>query len=249
MPMPTIFLSPSTQTQNQYVTGESEQYWMNRLADEMEPYLTASGINFVRNSPTGSAIQSIRQSNSGDYDLHVALHSNAAPDSIYGQVRGSDVYYFPSSTEGKRAANLIADGLKAIYPLPNRVRALGTAAIGEVRQTKAPSVFLELAYHDNTEDANWITENLNEIARSLVLSLTEYFGIPFREPAGEFPRPGVVTLSYGTLNLRQDPTLEAPVLASIPNGTFLTLTGESGDWYRTEYQGQQGYVSKVFVEG
>jgi len=247
--MPSIFLSPSTQEGNLYVTGNSEEYWMNQLADAMEPYLTASGISYTRNNPNGSAAQSIRQSNSGNYDLHVALHSNAAPPGIYGQVRGSDVYYYPSSTQGKRAATLIAEALKTIYPLPGKVRALGTTAIGEVRQTRAPAVFIELAYHDNREDANWITENLGLIARTIVLALTEYFGIPFKEPGAAFPRSGVVTLSYGTLNLRSAPDLEAPVVASIPNGQTLTLTGEAGDWYRTEYNGQTGYVSKVFVEG
>lgn len=246
--MPSIFLSPSTQEGNMYVTGNSEEYWMNRLADAMEPYLTASGISFSRNNPTGSAAQAIRQSNSGNYDLHLALHSNGAPPEIYGQVRGSDVYYYPSSAEGKRAANIIADALKTIYPNPNLVRALGTTAIGEVRQTRAPSVFIELAYHDNPQDAEWITSNLDLIARTIVLALTEYFGIPFREPSTEFPRKGVVRLTSGTLNLRSAPSLESQVLASIPNGTTLTLLGEQGDWYETEYQDKTGYVSKVFVD-
>ena len=35
--MPTIFLSPSTQQNNPYVIGESEEYYMNRIADAMEP--------------------------------------------------------------------------------------------------------------------------------------------------------------------------------------------------------------------
>ena len=245
--MPSIFLSPSTQEGNLYVTGNSEEYWMNRLADAMEPYLTASGIQFTRNSPTGSAAQSIRQSNAGAYDLHLALHSNAAPPGQYGQVRGSDVYYYPSSVQGKKAADLVAQALQTIYPLPGKVRALGTTAIGEVRQTKAPSVFIELAYHDNQEDANWITENLGLIARTIVLALTEYFGIPFREPGGAFPRTGTVALSYGTLNLRSGPGLEYPILLSSPNGQAITLLGESGDWYRAQYGGKEGYVSKVFI--
>ena len=38
------------------------------------------------------------------------------------------------------------------------------------------------------------------------------------------------------------------MLASIPNGTTLTLLGEQGDWFETEYQNRTGYVSKVFVE-
>ncbi|MDD6023814.1 MAG: SH3 domain-containing protein [Oscillospiraceae bacterium] len=245
--MPTIYLSPSTQEGNMYVTGNSEEYWMNRLADAMEPYLEASGISFTRNSPTGSAARSIRESNSGNYDLHLALHSNAAPPDIYGQVQGSDVYYYPSSVEGRRAANIIADALKTIYPDPNKVRALANTSIGELRQVRAPSVFLELAYHDNVDDANWITSNLDLIARTLVLALTEYFGIPFREPGSAFPRPGLVSLSYGTLNLRQEPSLTARVVASIPNGTILELLGETGDWYEVNYNGTSGYVSKAFV--
>ena len=246
--MPSIFLSPSTQEGNLYVTGNAEEYWMNRLADAMEPYLTASGIQFTRNSPTGSASQSIRQSNAGNYDLHLALHSNGAPESIYGQVQGSDIYYYPSSVEGKRAANLIADALKTIYPDPNLVRALGTTAIGEVRQTKAPSVFIELAYHDNLEDANWITSNLDLIARTIVLALTEYFGIPFREPGANFPRKGIVRLTSGTLNLRESPSLDGKVIASIPNGATINVLGDNGEWYAVEYQGSDGYVSKVYVD-
>ena len=246
--MPTIFLSPSTQGGNLYVTGNSERYWMNRLADAMEPYLTASGIGYVRNDPNGSASRSIRQSNAGQYDLHLALHSNGAPESIYGQVRGADVYYYPSSREGKRAAELIADALKTIYPLPDQVRALASTAIAELRQTRAPAVFLELAYHDNVDDANWITMNIQLIARTIVLALTEYFGIPFREPGVRFPRQGVVRLSSGTLNLRAAPSLDAEILASIPNGERLTVTGDAGDWYEVDYQGADGFVSKVFVD-
>ena len=38
--MPIIYLSPSTQEWNQYVTGSgSEEYNMNLLADALEPYL------------------------------------------------------------------------------------------------------------------------------------------------------------------------------------------------------------------
>ena len=41
--MPKIFLSPSTQEYNEYYDGSgSEEYYMNLIADYMEPYLTAS---------------------------------------------------------------------------------------------------------------------------------------------------------------------------------------------------------------
>ena len=60
--MPIIYLSPSTQENNMYVTGGSEEQWMNRLADAMVPYLDASGIQYTRNTPDMTAVSSIRAS-------------------------------------------------------------------------------------------------------------------------------------------------------------------------------------------
>lgn len=98
--MPSIYLSPSTQEGNLYVTGGTEEYFMNLLADEMEPYLISNGIYFRRNTPDMTAASSIRESNQGNYDLHLALHSNGAPEGQYGQYRGTDVYYYPTSAKG-----------------------------------------------------------------------------------------------------------------------------------------------------
>ena len=53
--MPTIYLSPSTQEFNPYVGGGNEEYYMNLIADSMVPYLIASGIQFVRNTPEMTA--------------------------------------------------------------------------------------------------------------------------------------------------------------------------------------------------
>lgn len=243
--MPFLFLSPSTQDFNPYVTTGNEQYWMNQLADRMEPYLFASGLNVTRNDPNGSAAQSIRASNAGTYDFHLALHSNASPEALAGRQRGVDIYYFPASEEGLRMANILVDNLKPIYPLPERVRALPTVLICEVRRTKAPSVLAELGYHDNVEDADWLTGNLEEIAAALSEGVTEYFGLPFLTPSE--PRTGIVTLSSGTLNLRSLPTTDAAVLAQLPNGATVTILGQFDEWYTVEYDGLHGFASSRYI--
>ena len=48
---------------------------MNRVADAMEPYLLASGIDFGRNDPGQTLSQAIALSNAGGYGLHLAIHS------------------------------------------------------------------------------------------------------------------------------------------------------------------------------
>ncbi len=243
--MPTIYLSPSTQEGNMYVTGGSEEYYMNLIADAMIPYLLSSGIQYTRNTPDMTAASSIAQSNMGNYDLHLALHSNAAPEGRYGEERGVEVYYSPVSTRGRRAADIFARNLKSIYPVPSLVRTIPTTIIGEVTQTRAPAVFLELGYHDNVDDATWVEENIQRIAANLVLSLTEYFGIPFVEPMA--PRTGRVNVSSGNLNLRSRPNTSSRIISSMPNGATLSVLGQWQDWYVVNYRGLVGYAASRFV--
>ena len=180
--MASVFLSPSTQDFNPYITGGNEEYYANLITDAMLPYLRASGITYGRNDPSGTVSTSIELSNLGNYDLHLAIHSNAAPESLAGRLQGSDVYYYRDSLKGKKAAEIFANNLKLIYPNPELVMAIPTTTLVELRRTRAVAVLVEVAYHDNYDDANWIINNIEEIARNLALSVADYLGVPFIEP-------------------------------------------------------------------
>ena len=242
--MPIIFLSPSTQENNLYVTGTgSEEYWMNRLADAMIPYLNSCGIRYTRNTPDMTAASSIRQANQGWYDFYLALHSNASGEGNYGGTRGIIAFYYPSSTQGQRAAQIFVNNLREIYPIPSRVTTRSTTSLGEVRDSKFPAVLLEIGYH--VEDARWIENNLTEIARNLVLSLTDYFGIPFIWPTD--PWEGTVHVNGGTLNLRSRPSTSSTAIASIPDGAQVRVYGQYGDWYVVRYGDYTGYAASQYI--
>lgn len=243
--MPSVYLSPSTQENNLYVIGGTEEYYMNLIADAMEPYLEASGISFGRNTPDMTAASSIRQGNAGNYDLYLAIHSNASPEGMYGTLMGTDIFYYPTSRNGRRFADIIAENFKNIYPYPELVDTRATTALGEVRQPTMPSVLVEVAYHDNEEDANWIVDNINTIARALSKSVAEYFGVPFVQPLES--EIGTVRLSSGSLNIRSSPSLTAPIIARAKNGEKVEILGEEGSWYRVNYGGRTGFASKDFI--
>lgn len=243
--MPKIFLSPSTQEFNQYSGGGNEELYMNLVADRMEPYLRASGITYVRNDPQRGAAGAIADSNAAWFDVHLALHSNAAPPQLSGRLRGIDVYYYPGNAESERLANIIANNFKLIYPLPDRSQARPTTTLGEVTRTRAVAVLCEIGYHDNPQDAAWIRANLTPIARNLTDSLCDYFGIPFVEP--QAIRRGMVTTDGSTLNLRSLPSKTAPILASIPNGAMVTIYGTIWGWYVVTWNGLTGYVDARYV--
>lgn len=243
--MPIIYLSPSTQEFNYYVNGGTEEYYMNLLADKMVPYLDASGIRYSRNTPDMTAASSIAASNAGNYDLHFALHSNAAAGDQAGKAKGSIVFYYPTSAPGKRAAELVADALKTIYPDPNLVRTQSTTTLGEVTKVRAPGILLELAFHDNPEDAAWIKNNLDEVARILVLALTEYFDIPFFET--ENRRSGVVDVNWGRLNIRARPTTDSSILAQAPDGAPITIINTANGWHLVNFNGTIGYANADYI--
>ena len=180
--MALVFLSPSTQHYNLYVTGNSEEYYTNLITDAMIPYLEASGIYYGRNDPDGTVSTSIAMSNAGSYDLHLAIHSNAAPEHLSGMLRGSDVYYYRDSSRGRRAAEIFANNLKLVYPYPDQVTLVPNTTLAELKRTKAPAVLLELAYHDNYDDAQWIINNIEAIGANLALSVADYLGVVFVTP-------------------------------------------------------------------
>lgn len=181
--MPIVFLSPSTQEYNLFYDGNgSEEYYMNLIADAMVPYLEASGITVARNTPEDTALTSAQKSNEAGAQLHLALHSNAAPEELAGQLRGTDVYYYTGSTQGQRAADIIANNLSLISPTPQKVDIIPTTRLAELRRTTAPSVLVEIAYHDNPDDANWIRGSIRDIARNLSASVADFFAVPFRQP-------------------------------------------------------------------
>ncbi len=114
-----------------------------------------------------------------------------------------------------------------------------------MRRVRAVSVFLELGYHDNPDDAAWIKHDLEPIARSIVLALTEYFGLPFLEPRP--PRSAVVDVSWGYLNIRDRPDSSASVIARAYDGASLTVLSRWLDWYVVRFDGITGWASADFL--
>ena len=243
--MPKVFLSPSTREWNPYIDGGNEEQYMNLIADRMEPYLRSSGITYVRNDPDRNVAGAIADSNAGDFDVHLAIHSNAAPESMAGMLRGIDVYYSPYDKYSETLAVIIANNFMSIYPLPDKCSAKPTTTLGEVTQTKAPAVLCEIGYHDNYSDATWLEGHWDAIAQQIARGLTEYFGLPFIYPMD--PMQGTVSVSNGTLNLRDYPSSSGKVIANLPNGATVTIYGEWNGWYVVHYGDQVGYAAAAYI--
>ncbi len=170
-----IFLSPSTQEFNVGVGDYgTEEYRMNRIADIVEDLLKKQGYTVYRNDPNEKLSAAVKKSNEIGPDIHVALHSNASGKGFDAQ--GPEIFANRPNTPGDRLANAIYDEIMEIYPYKDKGRGvLFTSTLYEIIRTNAPAVLLEVAFHDNVDDANWIINNENEIAQAVVNGINNYF--------------------------------------------------------------------------
>lgn len=253
--MPNIYLSPSLQSFNNTILGVSEQYLMGLIADAVEPLLPINGIEYKRNRVGMTLNEVIAESNAGNYDLHIAIHSNAAP--IAGTATGSRIYYFPNSVRGRNMASFLALNFKTIYYDPAKVGIYTSGELAELSRVRAPAVIIETAFHDNLRDAQWIQNNIQNIAEAIVVSICEYFQKPFIQPcmvgnvrgsSFSFSKLayGFICTEESPLNIRSSPG--GSVLFSLPKGTqVVVLSGRSAGYIKIRYNFWEGYASENYL--
>ena len=243
--MACIYISPSGQQFNKYLSGGTEEYFTNLIADAMEPYLSSSGICFGRNMPWMTAQQSADNANVFNYDAYIAIHSNSAENELSGLLRGCDIYYFEQSRQSLRYATIVAEYYRTIYPIPSRVNIIPNVTLIELNKTRAPAILVETAYHDNPEDEAWIKANIGNIARVLSQATAEFVGAPF-VGRPEFI-PGTVVTDGSGVNIRNAPSPSAPIVSRAPNGSTVEIYCKCGLWYRATYGGVTGYINAAYI--
>ncbi len=60
------------------------------------------------------------------------------------------------------------------------------------------------------------------------------------------PKAGKITAAGG-LNLRNTPSATGNILLTIPEGTEIDISGQDGQWYKTDYLAQSGWVAANYV--
>ena len=187
--MAKVYLSPAYHYFNRCaVAGCDETTHNNLYLDELEPYLTACGIEWkrgVRRVPKSGEdgkdlmIRAVEESDAWGADVHYVSHTNAYD----GTVRGYRPMIYPGSERGKRLAAAMIAERKKIYDQP--ISLVERSDLYELRVPSAASYYEEHVFHDNAEDAAWFHANLRAIAESAARGLCTYFGLTFVDPYEE----------------------------------------------------------------
>ena len=175
-----VYLSPSDQRRNTYAVGSTtEDVQCGRIAAACKAALERSGVE-VMVGQYDTMANRVAASNRFKADLHVPIHTNAAN----GKATGTHIFCYDAdkNSAGYRACKAVLDVLGPVTPgSPDVVRAY--PALYEVKHPAAPTVYIEVDFHDVPAVARWIILSTTIIGETIAEGLCNALGVPFVESA------------------------------------------------------------------
>lgn len=188
--MSKVFLSHSSQDANRgAVSGYIESVTNRKINDVTERELRRHGVEVMRNIPGDTFTQRTERSDAWGADLHVCSHTNA----FNGRTKGvTYVGCYDADDSGRKStkyANICAAKCREAWP----ARRVSVVSYGfyEVKETKAPCVYFEWAFHDNLEDCQWILAHIEEIGVVQAKGIMAALGAPWAPVVAPDPAPVV----------------------------------------------------------
>lgn len=170
-----VYLSPSDQRRNTYAVGNTtEAIQCGRIAEACRIALVRSGVE-VMVGQYDTMANRVAASNRFHADLHVPIHSNACN----GKASGTHLFCYSGdrNSAGYKACRAVMDVLGPITPgAPDVIRAY--PALYEVRYPAAPTVYIEVDFHDVPAVAQWIIDNTSLIGETIAKGLCAALGVP-----------------------------------------------------------------------
>lgn len=171
-----VYLSPSDQRRNTYAAGgTTEAIQCGRIAEACKAALERSGVE-VMVGQYDTMANRVAASNKFGADLHVPIHTNAAN----GKATGTRVFCYKenATSAGYKACKAVLDVLGPVTPgAPDMVRA--NPSLFEVKYPIAPTVYIEVDFHDVPRVAEWIIANTTVIGETIAEGLCNALGVKF----------------------------------------------------------------------
>lgn len=175
-----IFLSPSNQSDNTYAYGDTnEAAECGKMAQAAEKALKRCGFD-VKTMQWETCQVRCKEANAWGADLYIPIHTNA----YNGKVAGTRTMVKEKKGESYEAAKCIHNELAAITPGTSENISTYPGLI-ELKQPKAPAVYLEVDFHDVPDVAKWLAENAEAIGEAICKGVCKHFGVAYIVPGDD----------------------------------------------------------------
>lgn len=240
--------------------GETREWTLNkRVAEEVIRHLTRCGVEVVRlDDPTGAQDVPLSarsgRANGEHCDYCVSIHHNAGING--GNGGGTVVFVY----NGKHAAksdelqkNIYQGLVQEVGKFGNRAEPLAAKNLHMVRETRMPSVLIEVGFMDSASDvpkildAGWSAKAAKGIAKGICKTA----GVRWVDDSAPVPAEGyLVRITAGNLNVRSGPGTNDPITTVVHRGEAFTIVGESynGSTRWGKLKSGAGWISLAYTE-
>ena len=171
-----IYISPSDQTKNTYAAGNTnEAVQCRQIAQYLVTALKRCGFE-AKTNLTASMAARVTESNGLGADLHICIHTNGFNE----KVTGTRLMSYDLKGEGYKACKAIFDVLAPLSPGTSE-NISAHPELYEIRKATAPTVYVEVDFHDVDEIALWIIEHKEDIAEAICKGVCKYYGVTYKK--------------------------------------------------------------------
>ena len=201
------------------------------IAEYCKEALIRCGFEVKIARPEDNMEKRVAEGISWGANYYMPIHTNAATAKpVEGTAQGPTVLrYGYEGGVSDRACKMTYNQLMAIYPRNTKRGVYAQNAFYEIRMTPMLSVYPEIAFHDNGEDAKWIVENKKEIGIALCKGVCQWFGVNYVEPPVTNPNTGAI----------EEPT--------VPKSDYDKVSAECTAW-KQKYNSLKAVYDKVLTK-
>jgi len=185
------------------------------------------------------------------YNYFISFHRNASEPE---KAKGIETFtYLNANAKAKSLANKVQANLITLGFVNRGVK---EANFHVLRETKAPSILVELGFIDNTDDNNRFDSKRNEIVKAISKAILSQCGVTYKNITSKptisstkviTPTTGTVTAT--TLNVRADAGTGFKVIGQLKKGDTVKIAKVIGpNWYSIYFGEHGGYVSSDFIK-
>jgi len=243
-----IYLSPSTQDDNIYATGNTnEMVQCEKIAKATASALRRCGFK-VKVGKTGDTLKNrCNESDKFKADIHMPIHTNAFNGKVTGGTR-----IFCLDSGGKKACEAILKELGKISP--------GTSDsityeknLYEINVPSALSIYLECEFHDTKTGSDWIRKNTKKIGEAICKGMCNYFNVTYIKPtnSNSFKSYIVRITPSDGVNIRKGAGTDYEITGAIPpNGAYTIVAEKNGKGAKKwgKLKSGAGWIALDFTE-
>lgn len=140
------------------------------IADYVEQYLNAAGVQVVGNLQSDSLSEITNAANASNADIFISIHCNAAENV---SAMGTEVLHYPGSKAGIALGECIQHQIvKALDMVDRGLKERGNLYV--LKHTDMPAVLVETGFVSNYADAIKLRDQADDFARAIARGVTDY---------------------------------------------------------------------------